>query len=57
MTGARWIDRSPTAYAHRALHALPEPVRWGLAWFALIGALLVTWWLVYFVLMAMMTAT
>lgn len=54
MTEARWIDRTPTAYAHRAVDAvvgdLPEWFRWGLAWVALLGGLVVTWMLLTIVL-------
>lgn len=45
MSEPRWIDRSPSAYAHRALEGvladLPPWFRWGLAWIGLIGAMMV----------------
>ncbi len=54
MTAFRWADRTPTAYAHRAAHALlsglPEWARWLLAWVALAGAMIVAWMVLVVVL-------
>ena len=50
MTTPRWIDRSPNAYAYRAVHQLPEWCRWGLAWVTLIGAMAAAWLLLVIVL-------
>ena len=50
MTGARWVDRTPTAYAHRAVADLPRRFRWFLAWVGLLGAMVVAWMLLVVVL-------
>ncbi len=58
MTGAHWVDRTPTAYLHRAVDALfaglPEWVRWLCAWAGLLGAMVGAWYLLAIVLGAAM---
>ena len=45
VTLSRYLDCTPTAYLHRATHGLladlPQWFRWGLAWVALIGAMMI----------------
>jgi hypothetical protein len=61
MTTSRWADRTPTAYAHRAAHALlsglPEWARWLCAWAGLLGAMVAAWYVLVIVLAAAVELT
>ena len=54
VTATRWIDRSPRAYLYRAVNALfadvPQWIRWGFVWVALIGAMMIACYALMFVL-------